>query len=150
MGMHSTSRDACRSNNVDVRLVLSWTQPGFHLMDYRAKPECQVLIEDAILEVQRQCGPENVLVMLGGKYPQVHIVTCHYTLAVITSMADVDSLFSGQIPTKILIGLVINKAFVKAWWKKLPLPGPELGLPGGGELATVGSALQSLDFERGM
>ena len=70
------------SNNVDVRLVLSQTQPGFHLVDYGGKL-------DAILEVwkvkvdmsaSKQLRLEKVLTMSGAKYLLAHVVTHHHTL----------------------------------------------------------------------
>ena len=53
----------------------------------------------------------------GAKYPLAHVVTRHFTLAAGVSMADMDSLFTGQIPTKVLISLVSNEASVSTWQK---------------------------------
>ena len=53
----------------------------------------------------------------GAKYPLAHMVTHHFTLVTGASMADVNALFSGRIPTKIIIVLVRNDAFVEAWQK---------------------------------
>ena len=107
-------------NNVDVRLSLTRSKPAFHLMDFDGNNECHVQIEEAILEVRKvkvatseQLRLEKVLATSGAKYPIAHVVTRHYTIASGASTADVDSLFTGQIPAKIIIG-VTNEAFVGA------------------------------------
>ena len=58
---------------------------------------------------------EKVLLVLGAKYPLAHVVTHHYTLALGASMSDMEVLFNGQIPTKIMIGLMSKEDFVRAW-----------------------------------
>ena len=82
-------------------------------MDYGTKLECHVCIEEAILEVHKvmlspseQLHLEKVLTASGAKYPLVHVVTQHLTLATGASTADADALFNGKIPTKVIIGLV--------------------------------------------
>ena len=62
---------------------------------------------------------EKVLTASGAKYPLAHVVTRHFTIAAGASMADMDSLFTGQIPTKVLISLVSNEASVSTWQKNL-------------------------------
>ena len=111
-------------NNVNVRLVLSRSRPAFLLMDFNGKSSYHVRIEEAILEVRKvkvaaseQLRLEKVLTTSGAKYPLAHVVTRHFTLAAGASTADVDALFSGQIPTKLIIGLVNNEAFVGSWTK---------------------------------
>ena len=91
-------------------------------MDFGGKPECHVRIKEAILEVRKvkvvaseQLHLEKVLTASGDKYPLAHVVTRHFTLAAEASMGDMDSLFTGQIPTKVLISLVSNEAFVSNW-----------------------------------
>ena len=93
-------------------------------MDFLGKLESHVRIEEAILEVCKvkvtppmQLRLEKVLTSLGAKDPLAHVVTRHSTLAVGDSTANVDALFNGQIPTKIIIGLVSNETFVGAWQK---------------------------------
>ena len=111
-------------NNVNVRLVLSRSRPAFHLMDFNRKSSYHVRIEKAILEVckvkvaaSEQLPLEKVLTTSGAKYPLAHVVTRHFTLAAGASTADVDALFTGQIPTKVIIGLVNNEAFIGSWTK---------------------------------
>ena len=110
--------------NVNVRLVLSRSRPAFHLMDFNGKSSYHVHIEEAILEVHKvkvaaseQLRLEKVLTTSGPKYPLAHVVTRHFTLAAGASTADVDALFTGQIPTKVIFGLVNNEAFVGSWTK---------------------------------
>ena len=111
-------------NNVNVRLVLSRNRPTFHLMDFNGKSSYHVHIEEAVLEVRKVKGAaseqlhlEKVLTTSGAMYPLAHVVTRHFTLAAGASTADVDALFTGQIPTKVIIGLVNNEAFVGSWTK---------------------------------
>ena len=111
-------------NNVNVPLVLSPSRPAFHLMDFNGKSSYHVRIEEAVLEVRKvkvaaseQLRLEKVLTTSGAKYPLAHVVTRHFTLAAGASTADVDALFNGQIPTKVIIGLVNNEAFVGSWTK---------------------------------
>ena len=111
-------------NNVNVRLVLSRSRPAFHFMDFAGKSAYHVHIEDAILEVHNvKVAPSEQLLLKkvftasGAKYPLAHVVTRPFTLAAGASTADVDALFTRQIPTKVIIGLVNNEAFVGSWTK---------------------------------
>ena len=111
-------------NNMNVQLVLSCSRPAFHLMDFGRKSSYHVGIEEAVLEVHKvkvapsgQLCLEEVLMASGAKYPLEHVVTRHFTLAAGSSTADVDALFTRQIPTKVIIGLVSNEAFVGSWTK---------------------------------
>ena len=130
----STRRPTCTltcwlvPNNMNLRLVLSLSQLVFHLMDYGSKPECQVNIGEAILKVRKvkvsppeQLHLEKVLTVWGAKYPLVHMVMHHFTLALGASMVDVDALFSGQIPTK--EQQILRRGLSK---ESLPLSQPEI------------------------
>ena len=93
-------------------------------MDFNGKSSYHVHIKEAVLEVRKvkvaaseQLRLEKVLTMSGAKYPLAHVVTRHFTLAAGASTANVDALFTGQIPTKVIIGLVNNEAFVGSWTK---------------------------------
>ena len=107
-------------NNVNVCLVLSCNQP--HGLWWQARISCmhqgghpgggQVKVIPS-----EQLHLEKVLTASGVKYPLAHVVTRHFTLATGASMADMDSLFTGQIPNKVLISLVSNEAFVSTWQK---------------------------------
>ena len=107
-------------NNVNVWLVLSCSQP--HGLWWQARISCmhqgghpggaQVKVIPS-----EQLHLEKVLTASGAKYPLAHVVTRHCTLAAGVSMADMDSLFTGQISTKVLISLVSNEAFVSTWQK---------------------------------
>ena len=93
-------------------------------MDFNGKSSYHVRIEEAVFEVRKvkvatseQLHLEKVLMTSGAKYPLAHVVTRHFTLAAGASTANVDALFTGQIPTKVIIGLVNNEAFVGSWNK---------------------------------
>ena len=129
MGAPSTSRPACtwtccyRTSCCPATWMWGWYCPsttGFHLIDHGSKPECHVLISEAtiMLEVwnNKVAASEQLhLEKFFAKSPLAHVVTCHYILAVGATTAEVDALFTSQIPTKILIGLVSNEAFITAW-----------------------------------
>ena len=109
---------------MNVWLVLSRSRPAFHLMDFDGKSAYHVRIKEAVLEVckvkvaaSEQLPLEKVPTTSGAKYPLAYVVTRHFTLAAGASTADVDALFTGQIPTKVIIGLVNNEAFVGSWTK---------------------------------
>ena len=57
---------------------------------------------------------EKFLTASGAKYPLAHVVTRHFTLAVGASKADMDALFTRQIPAEVLISLLSNEAFISA------------------------------------
>ena len=120
-----TSRAACprtcfyKSDCCLTTWMFGWYCPAFHLMDFAGTSAYHVRIEGAILEVRKikvapseQLHLEKVLTVSGAKYPLAHVVTRHFTLAAGASMADVDALFTRQIPTKVIIVLVNNEAFV--------------------------------------
>ena len=98
-------------NNVNVWLVLSCSQP--HGLWWQTRISCmhqgghpggaQVQVVPS-----EQLHLEKVLTASWVKYPLAHVVTRHFTLAAGASMANMDSLFTGQIPTKVLISLVSN------------------------------------------
>ena len=145
--------------NMNVQLVLSCSWPAFYLMDFGVKPEYHVSIEEAILEVGKvkvtpseQVCLEMVLNSSGAKYPLAQMVTRHFTLAAGASMANVDALFNEQIPTKFIIVLVSNVAFISAW-KKNSFNFPHVDL-NSGCLVVDGRPLLAqscqLDFERGL
>ena len=109
--------------NVNVWLVLLHSQPAFHFMDFGGKLESHVCIDVAIPKVHKvkvapsgQLCLEKVLTASGVKYPPAHVVTRHFTLAAGTSMADVDAMFK-QSPTKVIISLMSNEAFLSTWQK---------------------------------
>ena len=111
-------------NNVNAWLVMSRSRPAFYLMDFNGKSSYHVHIKEADLEVRKvmvaaseQLRPEKVLTMSRAKYVLAHVATRHFTLAAGATTADVDALFTRQIPTKIIIALVNNEAFVRSWTK---------------------------------
>ena len=111
-------------NNVNVRVTLTRSRPQFHLMSFERVPaNCEVHIDEAVLEVHKvkvasseQIRLEKVLASPGGaKYPVTHVVTHHFTIARGTSTADLDALFIGQIPGKVVLGMVTDEAFAGSW-----------------------------------
>ena len=66
-----------------------------------------------------KCDWEKVLAGPGAKYPITHAVTRHFTISSGTSTADLEALFMGQIPNKVVLGMISNGAF-SGDWKKNP------------------------------
>ena len=117
-------QDRLIPNNVNVRLTLTRSRPQFYLMSFEGVPtNCEVHIDEAVLEVRKvkvaaseQMRLEKVIASPGGaKYPVTHVVTRHFTIAKGASTVDLDALFSGQIPGKVILGMVTNEAFAGSW-----------------------------------
>ena len=117
---HAVARVTGVPNKVNVWLVLSCSQPRG--LWWQARISCmpqgghpggaQVKVVPS-----EQLHLEKVLTASGAKYLLAHVVTRNFTLAAGASMADMNSLFTGQIPTKVLISLVINEVSVSTWQK---------------------------------
>lgn len=114
-------------NNLSVKITLVRAEPQFTLMSFETTVGgYDIIIEDAVLEARKvrlaadeQLRLEKVLGGSGAKYPITHAVTRHFTIPSGTSTADLDALFMGQIPNKVVIGMVSNDAF-SGHWKKNP------------------------------
>ena len=114
----------CKSVWCQTTWMSGWCCHSARLIYFGGKPESHVHIKEAILEVRKvkvipseQLHLEKILTASGAKYLLAHVVTRHFTLAMGASMADMYSLFTRQIPTKVLISLVSNEAFVSTWQK---------------------------------
>ena len=58
---------------------------------------------------------EKVLAGPGAKYPITHAVIRHFTISSGTSTADLEALLMGQIPNKVVLGMISNDAFSGDW-----------------------------------
>ena len=112
-------------NNVTVKVTLVRADPQFSIMNFESGTGgCNIVIEDAVLEARKvrlvadeQLRVEKVLAGSGAKYPITHVITRHFTVSSGTSTADLEGLFIGQIPNKVVIGMVRNDAFSGKWTK---------------------------------
>ena len=113
-------------NNVSVRIVLTRSRQEFFMMSFAAAQQpFQITLEAATLEARRvklapaeQLRLEKILASPSGAlYPVTHVVTKHFTLATGSSTIELDSLFVGQIPNKIVLGMVRNDAFSGSYSK---------------------------------
>ena len=107
----------CKSDWCQTTWMSGWCCHVASLIDFGGQPESHVCIKEDILEVRKvkvipskQLHLEKILTASGARYLLAHVVTRHLTMG--ASMADMYSLFTGQIPTKVLISLVSNEAFV--------------------------------------
>ena len=104
-------------NNVSVKFVLTRSKPEFCILNYHAG-HLKVVIESATLEARRvklaaeeQLRIERGIAESGAKYPITHVVTKSFTVPQGLSSVTLDSMFSGQIPNKVLLAMVRNDAF---------------------------------------
>jgi hypothetical protein len=111
-------------NNVSVRLTLTRSKPEFYLMSHEdgADKAYEIVIEQACLDARRvklsateQLRLEKSIASSGARYPITHVVTKNFTVSSGTSSVQLESVFSGQIPNKIVMGLVRNDAFNGAY-----------------------------------
>ena len=112
-------------NGVKVRFRFTRSPNEFFMMSHSAdqKP-FKIIVKDARLEARRvklnaseQLRLEKVIATHGARYPLTHVVTKNFTVAQGTSSIDIDSLFTGQIPNKVVLGMVANEAFNGAYDK---------------------------------
>ena len=108
-------------NNVTAKFTLYRSDPEFCLLGQSSSgggKKCQVIIEDASLVARRvklaaseQLRLEKAISSTGARYPVTHVVTKHFTVGSGASSVDLDAMFTGQIPNKIVLGMVRNDAF---------------------------------------
>ena len=106
-------------NGVSMRLRLTRSSDRFFVQSFEASPAgFQVSIKEAELTVRRvkladsqQLSLEKVISTKGALYPLSHVSMKHFTLSSGATSVHVDSVFSGQMPNRILMGLVENEAF---------------------------------------
>ena len=107
-------------NNVTAKFTLYRSDAAFCLLGQKSTSsrKCKVVIEDASLQARRvklaageQLRLEKVISTTGARYPVTHVVTKHFTVASGASSVDLDAVFTGQIPNKIVMGMIRNDAF---------------------------------------
>jgi hypothetical protein len=107
-------------NNVTAKFTFTRSRPDFCIMSHETgrTKGYQVVIEEAALEARRvklsaseQLRLERSIVSNGARYPLTHVVTRHFAIPSGVSSIDLDALFTGQIPNKIIMGFVTNAAF---------------------------------------
>lgn len=111
-------------NNVTARFVLTRSRQEFFMMSFanNQKP-FKIKVESATMDVRRvklapseQLRLERVLSSTeGALYPVNHVVTKSFTLTSGVSTVDLDSVFTGQLPTKIIMGMCLNSAYYGAY-----------------------------------
>ena len=112
-------------NGVNIRLRFTRSTDAFFMMSHTTgqKP-FKVTIEEARLQARRvklaaseQLRLERIIASKGARYPLGHCATKNFTLPMGTSSIDVDSVFTGQMPNTVVLGLVSNQAFNGAYNK---------------------------------
>ena len=105
-------------NNINVHLTRS--RQEFFMMSWASgQKQFQITIESTTLDMHHvklasleQLRLERVLASSSGVlYPITHVVAKNFTLSSGISTAEIDSLFVGQIPNKIFLFMVENKAY---------------------------------------
>ena len=106
-------------NGVDIRITLTRNKPSFSFMGFdEGQGNYKINITHAQLEVRKvklapkeQLRIENTISKLGARLPIVHTVSKAFSIAQGISTYDLDSLFTGQLPARIVLALVENDAF---------------------------------------
>ena len=106
-------------NGVTARITLTRAKPSFTLMAFEADPAAyKIEITHASLEVRKvklvptyQLELEKTLAKSGARLPITHVVTKNFSIPMGISTFDLDGLFMGQLPNRIVLGLVENESF---------------------------------------
>ena len=111
-------------NNVTVKFVLTRSKPEFCVNSFETGKTYKVKIESATLEARRvklaaqeQLRLERAIAASGARYPVTHVLTKSFTVSSGLNSVTLDSLFSGQIPNKVMLAMVRNDAFNGAYNK---------------------------------
>lgn len=104
-------------NGVEVRVRLIRSKDAFCLLDYDSEP-IKVHIMDAALRIRRAKINPSILLAHSralskgtAKYPLTRVEVKAFTLHTGVTGETLDNIFLGQIPKRVIIGLVSNKAF---------------------------------------
>lgn len=106
-------------NGMSVKFLLTRSKPEFFIMSHEGgDAKYKVHIDSAAMEVRRvkiapeeQLRLEKVLTTKGAIYPTAHVITKTFTVANGARSISLDSMFVGEIPNKIIVGLVRNDAY---------------------------------------
>lgn len=112
-------------NGVTLRVTLTRNKPEFALMAFGNEASSyNIAITQASLEVRKvklvpkeQLKIESVIAKSGARIPITHVVTKNFSIPQGGSTFDLDSLFMGQIPNRVVLGMVENEAFNGAYDK---------------------------------
>jgi hypothetical protein len=105
-------------NGVDMAIKLTQASQQFYIISGVAAPRCELVIEDAELFIRKVKISPSVLVgharalALGtAKYPITRVEVKTITVPAGVQNKSLDSLFTGQMPTRCIVGFVKNTAF---------------------------------------
>jgi hypothetical protein len=105
-------------NGVDMAIKLTQSRPQFAIMSIVADPRCEIIIEDAELFVRKVkispsvlLGHARALSLGTAKYPITRVEVKTVTVPAGVHNKTLDSLFTGQMPTRCIVALVNNNAF---------------------------------------
>lgn len=106
-------------NGVDARITLTRSKPQFALMYFGEEPANYTIdITYAVLEVRKvklvpkfQLHLEETFAKSGAKIPVNHVTTKNFSIPQGISTFNLDSLFTGQLPNSIVLGLLDNDSF---------------------------------------
>ena len=120
------SQERLLLNKVPLRLKLIRSPDRFSLMAPGANPDFKVAILAARMYVRRVdispsvfTGHQKALAIGPAKYPIKRVVCKYFTIPQFNIATNQENLFSGQMPTKIIVGMVDTEAF-NGSYKKNP------------------------------
>jgi hypothetical protein len=105
-------------NGVELSIKLNQAKPEFFMLSTSAQPRCTVSIEEAELFVRKvQINPSvlvghaRALALGTAKYPITRVEVKTVTIPAGVQNKSLDSLFTGQMPTRCIVGFVKNSSF---------------------------------------
>ena len=111
-------------NNVDLRIKLYKSKNEFCLMSSETTPAFKIVITEAVLKINKvTVSPSITLAHAGAlklstaKYPVSKIEVKSVSLAAGSNQVNLDDVWHGQIPSKVIIGFVSSMAFNGAYSK---------------------------------
>lgn len=116
-----TFQDRLLPNGVTCRITLTRSKPVFNLMSSETgEPgDYMVKITHAMLEARKvkldpkeQLRIERSILKTGARLPLTHSVIKTFSIPAGVSTYDIESLFMGQIPNRLVLGMVENGAYL--------------------------------------
>ena len=107
-------------SNVDIRISLTQSKPAFFLINHVAEDfPCEVKIIDAALRIRRvkltpekQLSFEQDIAKKPVHIPISFVVMKNISISSAVQSFNQDGLFTGPLPTLVIVGLCTNKSFV--------------------------------------
>ena len=106
-------QDRLMLNGVDIKMRLVWSKDSFNLMgDHHVKIEdVSLFVRKVKVDPSVQLDHIKGLERMTAKYPVCRVETKVFSIPKGNRMANQENLFLGQLPKRLVIGMIDNKAF---------------------------------------